>query len=99
MSKNKINVLTNDLAGFFTNTSENFYDYNKQRNMTCNQRVMYHDTKSLFQAMCLSFYKTNTPATAGTNIGGAALMGGMNKVTEVNKMTIKIIKTSLIFIK
>ena len=62
MSRDKINVLTGDLMGFFSNNSKSLYNYLKQREMTTQQEVLYTDTNRAFRAICLSFYELNTPA-------------------------------------
>ena len=64
MSKDKINMLTHDLAGFFTNNRSSFYRYKKQRELYAQQDVLYNDTQTVFKAVCLSFSDLNTPAVA-----------------------------------
>ena len=84
---NKINQLSNDLSGFFTNSSETLYDFNKSRNMSVNQRVMYHDKANLYKATCLSFYNSNTPAIAQFSVG--SLFSSFN-IKKAEKGNVKI---------
>ena len=48
MARDKINSLTDSLSGFFGNTSESMYDYNKQRETYAYQESMYTKSEKHF---------------------------------------------------
>ena len=65
MSRDPINVLSNDFMAFFTNSDKSLYEYQSHRQDLAKQEILYSKESDTFKAICLSYYDSNSPSAVG----------------------------------
>ena len=65
MADEPVNVLSNRLSKFFTNTDSNTFDYEKYRQKEATDSFLYNNQQKTFKCVCLSHRQHSSPAAVG----------------------------------